>query len=320
MRGIAAVAVAFGLVVFSVKADVAVGGVAAVEFTKKCQDASKANIDGSWIRAELKASGSLKNSPLTGLVHLRLQPDFVAKTSDNKYNVQARQVYFKLPVSVLEILAGRWYDVYGQGEYYFGRYLHGVGKTGSGSMNTNYSVIDGLKLKLNITAIKGALQVAYLPKDFNFENTYLMAMFGVNPIEALKFTIAGNFQIQTLDDADPVNRMIVNCGVTILKDLGLGLFGEYAITDFNEATDNMWFLVGLTTKAGIVLDKIQAEFEIKNHRGDDPTTDGNLAWVVILQKKVLGLTLDLNVGADPTILGSKTAGDIGAIFRVTASF
>lgn len=145
-------------------------------------------------------------------------------------------------------------------------------------------------------------------------------MFGGNPIDALKFNIGGNFQIQTPGEADGINRFVVNCGYTILKDLDLGLFGEYAITDFSEASDNMWFLLGFKTKAGVVLDNIQVEFEIKNHRNNDPTTEGNLAWMILLQKKVMGLTLNLNVGADPTVLGSRTAGDIGAIFRVGASF
>ena len=320
MRVLAAVAVAVGVVGFSVNADVKVGGVAAVEFTKKCQAAeTDKNIDDSWIRAEVKVSGTLPNSPLQGLIHFRAQPKFSGgKTSG--VDLQPRQIYFNLPVSVLEIMAGRWYDKYGPGYNYFGRYLHGVNALGSGSMNTNYNVVDGLKLKLNIDAIKSAFQVAFLPKDLNFEDAYLMAMFGGSPVEGLNFNIGGNFEVLTMDDADPVNRFIVNCGYTIVKDLGLGLFGEYAIVDFDEPTDNMWFVIGLKTKAGVVLDNIQAEFEIKNHRNNEASTDANLAWMVLLQKKVLGLTMDLNVGADPKVLGSKTAGDVGAIFRVTAGF
>ena len=327
MRVVAAVAVAVGLLGSSVLADVTVGGAAAVEFTKKSEAAeTDKNIDDSWIRAEVKVKGSLPNSPLQGLIHFRAQPKFSAgKTSG--VDLQPRQIYFNLPVSILEIMAGRWYDVYGQGENYFGRYLHGKNRIGekdslgSGNMNTNYTVVDGLKLKLNINAIKSAFQVSFLPQDLNFDDAYLVAMFGGNPIEALSFNIGGNFEVLTPDEnVDPINRFIVNCGYTIVKDLGLGLFGEYAIVDFNEPTDNMWFLVGFKTKAGVVLDNIQAEFEIKNHRNGDVTTDRNLAWMVLLQKKVMGLTLDLNVGADPKILGSKTAGDVGAIFRVSAKF
>ena len=145
-------------------------------------------------------------------------------------------------------------------------------------------------------------------------------MFGGSPIEALTFNIGGSFEVITPDDVDPTNRAMVNCGYTIVKDLGLGLFGEYAIADLDNAMENMWFVVGFKTKAGIILDNIQAEFEIKNHREGDATTDRNLGWMVLLQKKVMGLTMDLNVGADPSQLGSNNAGEVGAIFRVTAKF
>lgn len=325
MRVVAAVVVVIGLVGSAVQADVAVAGVAAVEFTKKPVAAeTKNNIDNSFVRAEVKVKGSLPESPLTGLVHFRSQAGMAGDVKG--IDLQPRQIYFKLPVSILEILAGRWYEKYGPGYGYFGRYLHGKNRIGekdslgSGSMNTNYNVIDGLKLKLNIDAIKSAFQVGFLPQDLNFEDAYLMAMFGGSPVEGLKFNIGGNFEVLTAENVDPVNSFIVNCGYTIVKELGLGLFGEYAIVDFNDATDNMWFVVGFTTKAGVVLDRIQAEFEIKNHRNGDVTADRNLAWMVLLQKKVMGLTMDLNVGADPKVLGSTNAGEIGAIFRVTAGF
>lgn len=318
MRVVAAIAVLVSLISFSVNADLALSGSAAVEVTKKCQDATKKNIDASWIRAELKAKGTLAKSPLNGMIQLRIQPNIAGGVKG--IDVQPRQIYLNLPVSILDITAGRWYEAYGQEYNYFGRYLYGVSATGNGSMNTNYALVDGFKMKLNVKVIKSAFQVAYLPGDLNFESSYLSLMFGGNPIEALKFNIGGNFQVQTIGDADAVNRFMVNCGYTIVKDLGLGLFGEYAITDFNEASKNMWFVVGIKSKAGVVLDNIQAEFEIKNHRNKDKTTDGNLAWMVMLQKKAMGLTFDLNVGADPTVLGSKKAGDVGTIFRVGASF
>jgi hypothetical protein len=320
MRIVAAMALIASVLCFAVQADVAVTGVAAVEVTKKCHDATAGNLDASWVRAEVKLAGSLKNSGLTGLLHLRLQPDVGSKASDNKFNFQARQIYFKMPVSILNILAGRWYEIYGPGYYYFGRYLVETKRTGSGSMNTDYTILDGLKLTLNINPIRCALNVAFLPRDLNFEDAYVMAMFGGSPVEQLKFNIGGNFEAITPDGKDAVHRFMVNCGYTFLKDLGLGLFGEMAIVNLSEAADNMWFLAGFTTKALPVLDKIQLELEIKNHRAGDPTTDNNLAWMLLLQRKVLGLTLDLNVGADPTILGSKKIGDVGAVFRATAVF
>lgn len=334
MRIVAAIAVAVSLGSFSVNADVGVSAAAAVQFTKKSRTAETENtIDGAFVRGEVKAGGTLEKSGLTGLIHLRIQPDMGGGTKG--IDLQPRQVFFNLPVSILEIMAGRWYDKYGPGYGYFGRYLHGVNAMGSGSMNTNYTVVDGLKLKLNIDAIKSAFHVYFLPvnsgkKDedgneindaYHFEDIYLLAMFGGSPVEGLKFNIGGNFEVFTPDWKDKkTHRFITNAGYTIVKDLGLGLFGEFAIVDFEEPVDNMWFLAGFTTKAGVVLDRIQAEFEIKNHRNKKTSTDANLAWMVLLQKKVMGLTFDLNVGADPKSLESKTVYDVGAILRVTAKF
>ena len=80
MRSISVVAVLVGVFCSIVHADVAVGGAAAEEFTKQCRDSSTGNLDGSWIRAEVKVKGSLPNNRLTGLIHLRLQPNFAAGT------------------------------------------------------------------------------------------------------------------------------------------------------------------------------------------------------------------------------------------------
>lgn len=313
-------ATAIVLLVFSVQAEMTVGGLAAVEFTKRSKAAdSGMNIDDSWIRAEIKAQGSLPNRPLNGLIHLRSQPRFSnGKTSG--VDLQPRQIYFSLPVSIVEIKAGRWYDEYGQGYNYFGRYLYGVSDLGSGSMNIDYTVVDGLKLKLDLQTINSAFQVGFLPVDPNFEDAYLMAMFGGKPLDGLSFTIGGNFEVLTADGADPTHRFIANCGYALLKNIGLSFFGEYAIVDVHEPADNMWFLLGIKSRAGAILDNVQVEGEIKNHRNNDPTTDMNLAWMVLLQKKILGLTLDLNVGADPKVLGSKKIGDVGAIFRASAKF
>ncbi len=320
MKKLRLVAVAAAFICSSIYAEVAVSALTAVEMTKKCQDASTGNIDNSWVRVELKTAGTLPGLPLTGLVHLRLQPALSSKVSDNKYNLQARQIYFKLPVSVLNILAGRWYEIYGPGYYYFGRYLVECGSYGNGSMNTDYTILDGIKLSLNINAIKSALQVGILPQDLNFEDAYIMAMFGGSPVEGLKFNIGGNFEAITPEGKDPVNKFMVNAGYTIFKEYNTGIFGEMAIVDLNNASDNMWFMAGITTKAAPVFDRIQIELEIKNHRAGDTTTDNNVAWMILLRRNVLGLTLDLNVGADPSQLGSKKIGDVGAIFRATASF
>jgi hypothetical protein len=330
MRIPAAAAIIAGILCLSIRADVTVSTSTAVEVTKKCADVTKTTMDGSWIRAEPKLTGSLANLGLTGVIHLRFQYDVAVKDTAKKISrsdisAQMRQAYFKLPVSIMSIIAGRWYEVYSPGNNYFGRYLYGVSKdkagtfTGNGSMNTNYSVLDGLKLGLNIKPIQCDAQLALLPQDAAFEDDYLLVMFGGSPVEGLKFNVAGNFEVHTPASKDPVNRFVVNAGYTLFKKCALGVFGEMAIVNFTNASDNMWFMAGVTTKAGPVLDRVQLELEIKNHRLN-ATADNNLAWMLLLQKKVLGLALDLNIGADPTVLGSKKITDVGAIFRATASF
>lgn len=300
----------------SVFADVSMSAAGAVEFTKKGGDASEKNIDKSFIRAELKAKGTLENSGLEALIHLRSEPSV---TQGTKYTpLQPRQIYLKLPVSMVEILMGRWYDIYGPGYYYFGRYLHGVSSSGSGNMNTDYSVIDGLNLSLNFESIKSKFQLGFLPQDANFEDIYLMAMFGGSPVEGLKFNIGGNFEVITPED-EATHRAVVNAGYTFLKETKTGFFLEAAIVDFEEVADNTWLLFGLTTAAGFI-DRIQAEIEFKSDRLMDGTNDADLAWMLLIRKKVMGLCFDLNVGADPKTLGSTTPGDVGGILRISAKF
>jgi len=317
LTGIALVVCLFGTTVF---AEVSMSAAGAVEFTKKASDASAGNVDNSFVRGELKAKGTLEDSGLEALIHLRSQPNLTDGTKSTP--LQPRQVYLKLPVSALEILMGRWYDVYGPGYYYFGRYLHGVSPMGSGSMNTNYNVIDGFKLSYNIESIKSKFQLALLPQDMNFEDLYLMAMFGGSPVEGLKFNVGGNFEILTPEDTPDEqiqHRAVVNAGYTFLKETKSGFFLEAAIVDFNEVADNTWLLFGLTTAAGWI-DRVQAEIEFKSDRMMDGENEADLAWMILIRKKAAGLCFDLNVGADPKVLGSTNAGEIGGIFRVSASF
>jgi len=308
--------VALGVMVASLSAEVTVSGSAAVQVTKKASDYSTGNIDESWARGEVKIAGK-KESGLSGMVHLRAEPKF---TSGMKgIDLQPRQIYFKLPVSVVDLMAGRWYEVYGNGNYYFGQYLFGVGKNGNGSMNVDYKPLDGMKATVNIASIKSAFHLGVLPADMKFEKTSLLAEFSGNPIEALKFTIGANFEVITPDDSDYVNLATVNAAYTIMKDLNFSVFGEAAVTDFSETSENAWFLIGAASKIPMVLDRIQAEFEIKNHRHGTEAAD-NLAWMVMLRKKVTDLTFDLNIGADPATLGSQSPSEVGVIFRTSASF
>lgn len=318
LTGIALVVCLFSASILA-ETETKVSGAGAVQFTKKDADVTSGNLDGAWVRGEMKVSGKL-DSGLEGLLHFRIQPNMT--NGSDKGSMMARQVAVKVPISALEILFGRWYDVYGPGYNYFGRYLHGVSSMGSGSMNTNYNVVDGLKLSYNIESIKSKFQLGLLPQDMNFEDVYLMALFGGSPVEGLKFNVGGNFEIVTPEDTpdeEIQHRAIVNAGYTFLKETKSGFFLEAAIVDFNEVADNTWLLFGLTTAAGWI-DRVQAEIEFKSDRMMDGENEGDLAWMVLIQKKALGLTFDLNVGADPKSLGSATAGDVGGILRITAKF
>jgi hypothetical protein len=304
-------------------ADVTVSGSAAFQILKKGEDHTTGNVDESFVRGEIKVAGK-SASGLIGTIHLRTEPKLASGVKD--IDLQPRQICFKLPVSVVDLMAGRWYEVYGQGNNYFGQYLFGVGTdketkmiVGNGSMNTDYKMIDGMKATVNLASIKSALHIAVLPSDMQFGTTSLMAMFGGSPIEDLNYNVAGNFQVITPDGIDPVHRAIVNCGYTIIKEMNCTVFGEAAIINFDEAAENAWFLLGFALKVPFVFDRFQAEFDIKNHRNGDTKPLNSLRWMVLMRKRVMDLTFDLNVGADPAMLGSKRPCEVGAIFRVTAS-
>lgn len=305
-------------------ADVNIKADAVAEITKKCKQATTGKVDDSWSRAEIKFLGSIPNSGLSGLIHLRIQPQFGAGVTG--INLQPRQIYFKIPlfdfksIVNLEIIGGRWYEVYGPGYFYFGRYLVEYNEIGNGSMNTNYTILDGFKGLLNINPIKSTFQLGVLPKSYNFEDVYLLTMFGGNITEAWKFNIGGNFEILKPEERDGIHKASINSGYTFVKDLNLALFGEMAIVNLNKPIDNMWFVVGFSSKVWYLLDRFQVELEIKNHRGGATTTDSNLAWMLLLRRGFKGLTFDMNIGADPRCLGSKKVSDIGGILRMTASF
>jgi hypothetical protein len=297
----------------SVYAGSDVSASAAVQLTKKGGDASMRNIEGSFVRGELKASTKVSEKA-GGLLHLRFQVNM----ADNNVKVTSllRQAYWDLGASIINFRAGRWYSIYTPGAY-FGRYLHGVSSKGSGSMCTNYSIVDGGRITAGIEKAKTDIHLGILPQDFNFENIRTMILLQSNPVEPLKFAAGTNLQVYKPDSLDAAHRLIVNARVEIIKNLMP--FAEFAITDLSEAADNMWFLFGVDIPTGPVLDQLRFETEIKKDRlGAD--TDGNFAWMVIIVKKVLGLKFNLNFGADPKSLDSESPGDIGAHFRMSAKF
>ena len=291
-------------------ADVAVKASAAVQLTKRNPSVSTGNLDEAFVRGEAKLAGTQK-SGLSGLVHIRFQTDMAGDLT-----ITARQVYLQLPVSILTIKTGRWYEIYTPGKF-FGRYLFGVGSAGSGSMNTNYTVVDGFRLTLPIVKEgKTDLHVAVLPQDFKFESVYTMARICVNPVDMLKLGVGTNIHAVAQDKDDARHRLIANTTISPVE--GLNFFFEYANVNLQNAQENNWLLWGFDIPTGKILNLFRVEMEFKKDRIADEKAD--LGWIVILSKKVAGLTFDLNVGADPKSLGSKNAGDVGGILRISAGF
>lgn len=291
-------------------AEVAVKASAAVQLTKRNPSVSTGNLDDAFVRGEAKLAGT-QESGLSGLVHLRFQADMAGDLT-----ITARQVYFQLPVSILTIKAGRWYEIYTPGKF-FGRYLFGVKPTGSGSMNTNYNVLDGFRLSLPIIkAAKIDLHAAVLPQDFKFESVYTMARISANPVDILKLSVGTNIHAIAEDKEDAHHRLIANTTISPVE--GLNFFFEYANVNLQKAEENNWLLWGFDIPAGKILNLFRVEMEFNKDRVADEKAD--LGWIVILSKKVVGLTFDLNVGADPKSLGSKDAGDVGGILRISAGF
>lgn len=301
-------------------AEVAPSGSAAVEFDKKSNPASSTNVDAAWVRVEPKLKGSLK-SGVTGLVHLRFQANMGSGTT---VNAQLRQGYFNIPVSILNIQAGRWYEIYTPGKY-FGRYLNESSvATGTGSMLTNYTIMDGIDLSAKIDAAKMVLKLGLFPQDNQFESLRLRALVSATPVEALKVQLGGNFHVYDgTDDEVDQQRLALTAAYTILKDLGLGLFAEYGIRDLEEVAANSWIMAGLDIPTAKILDLLRFEMEFKNYKlanQNNSDDNANFAWMIILSKKVKMVSFDLNFGSDPRGLGSEKPGDVGAILRVTAGF
>lgn len=319
MRKIAALILASALITGAF-AELSVKASAAVQLTKKNPSVGAGNLDGAFARGETKFAGT-QESGLTGLVHLRFQTDLAGD-----FAVKARQIYLQLPVSILTIKGGRWYEIYTPGKY-FGRYLFGVGSikdadgntigAGSGSMKTNYNVVDGLRLSLPIIkAAKTDLHVAMLPQDPKLESIYTMVRISSNPIEMLTLGVGGNIHVLADDKKDADHRLIANTTISPVENLNF--FFEYGNVNLQKAKDNNWLLWGLDIPTGKILDLLRVEMEYKKDRID--TEKADLGWVVILAKKAAGVKFDLNVGADPKSLGSKDAGDVGAILRISAGF
>lgn len=295
----------------SLFSEVDIGASAAVQATKKSSPATTANVDNTFVRAEVKAAGKTENN-LSGLVQLRAQADM----GSGSVEFTIRQAYFQLPVSAVNLRAGRWYEIYTVGAY-FGRYLFGVSPQGSGSMCVNYNVLDGLKLEVPlIKDYNTNLHFGLLANEATLEDVYVMARIYSNPIEMLTMNLGANIQAASSSDTE-THRLIFNATYKIIENLNL--FAEYGITGLSDIADNSWILAGLDVPTGGILDQCRVEIEFKKDRlGEE--TDGDLGWMIILVKNYSKLKFNLNVGADPASLGSEAPKDVGVHFRVTATF
>jgi len=302
-----------GIVCF-IRAQTAIQSTAAIQVTKKCADSSTANIDNSFVRAETRLSAK-PGENTGGLLHLRFELPVATKNIDITQVV--RQAYWDLVVSMVNIRGGRWYSIYSPGAY-FGKYLHGVNARGSGSMCTNYSVVDGTLVTARLEQYKSSISVGLLPQDFTFENIYTMIFAESKPIDPLLVKVAANLQVMTPGGAGAAHILMLNATYAILEDLNV--FAEATTVNLSEAKDNTWVLAGLDIPTAKVLDKLRAEIEYKRKRLGDGNTDGDFAWMIVMVKKVKGLGFYVNVGADPKELGSASPGDIGGHLRLSADF
>jgi hypothetical protein len=285
---------------------------AAVQLSKNAPSASAGNLDDAFVRGEVTLSGE-DDKGWGGMLHLRFEVDFGPST----VATTVRQGYYKIPVSILTILGGRWYEIYAPGAY-FGRYLFGVSSAGSGAMKTNYTVVDGLRLKLDILKdFKTSLNLAFLGEDLNLHNAHAMALLSSAPIDMLTFNLGSTIHTLMPEGADRVDRFVATAQVKIVEDLTV--FAEYGLTNVAEAADNSWILWGVQVPAWKILDMLQFEFEYKKDRLGTGT-DGDLAWMVVMEKKIMALAANLNIGADPKGLASTGPGDVGVYLRTTMKF
>jgi hypothetical protein len=286
---------------------------AIIQATKKCADSSNANIDNSFIRAEVKAS-TKPAANAGGLVHLRFQLPLGSKTVD--VDQMLRQVYWDIGVKMLTIRGGRWYSTYTTGAY-FGRYLHGVKPAGSGSMGTNYNVVDGAMINAKMEQFNTEVTAAVLPQEYSVENLYVMILGQTSPIKSLTAKLGANLQVLTPGETDAAHILMFNASYKILADLNV--FAEAATVNVLEAADNFWITGGVDIPTAKIMDMLRLEVEYKSDRFSS-NTDANLAWMILLAKKVNGLAFYVNVGADPKELCSRSLGDVGGHLRIAANF
>ncbi len=298
------------VLVASIFADVTVNSSIALQAGKKSESSTESTVDKSFIRGEVKLA-AVTEKDVNGLLHLRLQTDL---SESRGVLTQVRQGYFTIPLPFISSQIGRWYEIYSPGKY-FGPYLFGVNRLGSGSFKTNYTVVDGLMLSIPILEkAKTIFHAALLPETFDFEDTYAMFRVFSQPFDQFSLNLATNFHIVSEDDG--VHRMVLTSEYSVLDNLSI--FAEYAILDLSEVGENSWILAGIDLPTAGILNSLSVEFEIKQDRSEEYAPD--FAWMILLGKKYRGISFDVAGGADPRGLGSENAADVGGYIRISSKF
>jgi hypothetical protein len=281
----------------------------ATQLMHKSAPASKHTIDESFIRAEATLTGKT-DANLTGLAQVR----FEVPLGDKSVKLSVRQAFFQLPIAAITLQTGRWYEIYTPGAY-FGRWFNETNAAGNGSICVNYTILDGMKITVPIIKqFNTNLHLALTTQDLYFNSTRAAIMVAAKPSDVLTMNVGVNLQATDTSGAKK-HRLMANATYTIIKDFDL--FAEYAATDLNAISGSSHILAGLDLPTFTILDQFRVEVE---YAADRPDSLAQVGWMVLLTKKITGLKINLGVGADPSSLGSRDAGDIGIVGRITASF
>jgi len=311
-------------------AEVEIKPSAAVQVTRNAIDTASDVLDDSFIRGEIKFSGSTDEGT-EGMLHLRFQSNF---SEGKSFSPTIRQAYFDIPIFFLHIMGGRWHETYTPGEY-FGKYLYevkgivekienpegiSVDSTigyGNGAMKTNYTVLDGLRFRLDLTQLVNLdIYADVLPQNVQFDKLFTAYRFVLSPTDNIKVGAGVNLNVVDKDKTMG-NRYAVIGDYTIMEDLGV--YTEVAYTTINADESILWVMGGLGIPTANILDMLRIEVEFTPDR---LTTEDelDLGWMIVTEKKFSGIALNFNLGVDPRGLKSRSLFDIGAYLRTTVKF
>ncbi len=277
----------------------------------------------SFFRAEMKAKAT-NSYGVSGIFHVRTEEALTANTGSGKFMV--RQAYVAAPVldGAVTLQAGRWYDVYQESGRYFGKYLYGVKSAGSGSINVNYSVVDGFKAFSGVESINTTFHFGVLPVDKYISNsTNFLMQAHIDATESFNLVFGGIVNY-TDDDEIPEakqgtkmrHKAVVAANYEVTEDVLLR--SEVGITDLEEASDNIWVTAGINVPTDGLFDAFGLDLEY--HEKDDLSREIDLGFVFTAKKELKGIHFDMAVGVDPSSYGSEEYSEVGATLRGTYKF